>query len=133
MRVTLSQPLISCTRRISTPYSSPASMKVKYCSLDSAADLSALAVAFAVLIGSIPPKKIPASKSRAESRPLSCGVRGHGAAALDGFTDEVRDIDDQSHRTVAQNGRAGNARHRLEIRLEALSHPLLLRQQIVHH
>src|SRR5271170_6826153 len=122
MRVTLSQPLISCTRRMSTPYSSPASMNVKYCSLVSAADLSAPAVVFAVLISSIPPKYAYES----------CGVCRHrAAAALDGFADEVRNIDDQSHRTVAQDGRAGNSRHRLEIRLEALDDNLLLREKIV--
>src|SRR5271169_3365198 len=112
MRVTLSQPLISCTRRMSTPYSSPASMKVKYCSLVSAADLSAFAVVFAVLIGSIPPKNSYLEFESARPVSLSCGVRGHFAAALDGITDEVRNIDDQSHRAVAQDGRAGDSRHR---------------------
>src|ERR1700676_5130802 len=107
MRVTLSQPLISCTRRMSTPYSSPASMNVKYCSLLSAADLSAPAVPFGVLIISIPPLL-----------GTSRGVRRHCADALLGNRAyKARNIDDQGHRTVAQDGRAGDTRHRLEIGL----------------
>src|SRR5271167_3129380 len=119
---------------MSTPYSSPASMNVKYCSHVSAAVLSAPAVAFAVLIGSIPPKcrpRIQTACRRHERPDASCGVRRDRAAALDGCADEVRNVDDQRHPAVAQDGRAGNPGYRLEIRLEALDDDLLLRKKIV--
>src|SRR5277367_3811737 len=131
MRVTLSQPLISCTRRISIPYSSPASMNVKYCSLLSAADLSAPATAFAILISAIPPQCRCDSAHVFALKPAdaSCGVRA--AAGDDGSADEVRNVDNQRYRAVAENGRAGNSRHRLEVRLQTLDDDLLLRQKIV--
>src|SRR6266851_4878193 len=58
--------------------------------------------------------------------------RDRAHALLGSRADEARDIDDQSHRAVAQNGRAGDARHRFEIRLKALDDDLLLREKVVH-
>src|SRR5882672_914855 len=60
-------------------------------------------------------------------------MRCHGAGALFGSrADEARGVDDQSHRTVAQNGRTGDSRHRFEIGLKALDDDLLLCEKIVH-
>src|SRR5258708_7909601 len=132
MRVTLSQPLISCTRRISTPYSSPASMNVKYCSLLSA-DRSAPAVAFVVLMIQTPQKStVPYnSPPRRRGPPAALrGVRRHFTALLGHRANEVGDVDDQCHRAVAEDGRACDTRDRLEIRLEALDDNLLLRQKV---
>src|SRR5271154_6717916 len=78
----------------------------------------------------------PLKLFHANSPPLtraSGRVCRNGAAALsDHRADQARDIDDQRHGAVAQNGGAGDSRHRFEIRFEALDDDLLLREQIVH-
>src|ERR1700722_6907835 len=123
MRVTLSQPLISCTRSMSTPYSSPASMNVKYCSLASVAGLSATVAALAVLMISIPPKR-PALDSR-------CVRRGRPAGRIGRRADQIGHIDDEGHCSVPQNGCTGDSHHRLEVGLQALDDDLLLREKVV--
>src|SRR5579863_4558414 len=69
------------------------------------------------------PQAVPCHLSR---------VRRNRAAAVLHRADQARDIDDQSHGAVAQNGRTGDSRHRFEIRLETLDDDLLLREQVVH-
>src|SRR5277367_5449116 len=63
---------------------------------------------------------------------LSRVRRNRAGALFDHRADQARDIDDQSHGAVAQNGCTCDTRHRFEIRFEALDDDLLLREQIVH-
>src|SRR5579859_6385667 len=136
MRVTLSNPLISWTRRMSTPYSSPASINVKYCSLNPVATLSPPFPVVAVFM--IPPSSARHTKTRtAHSVPSARQSRTHVPSqspplSLEDGVYQVRHVDDERHRSVAQNCCAGDTGHGLEIRLEALDHDLLLREQIVH-
>src|ERR1700686_3243547 len=57
--------------------------------------------------------------------------RNCGPILLHGRANEARDIDDQSHLSVAQDGRAGDSRYGLEIGFQALDDDLLLREQII--
>src|SRR5262245_38587852 len=110
MGIGLDQPRISCTRRMSTPYSSPSTMKVSSCSLSEPG---------------LPRPSNPAAIGALLSR----GARARGPLPRE--LADATDVQDERDGAVAQDGGPGEPHHVLVVVLQVLHHHLLLRQELV--